>query len=111
MSTASDVYSFGVILLELITGEMAIIKDTSGVKSHITERVTQRNIESIVDQRLQASSYSIDSVRKAFATAMVCVENTKVKRSNISWVYSQLEDALKIEKASEGIRENEYISQ
>ena len=54
----------------------------------------------MIDKKLQAGTYNIDSVRKVIETAKDCVKETKSERPDISTVYSKLQDALKIETRS-----------
>lgn len=92
--------------MELVTGQAAIIKGTPHI--HISQWIAGKSIESAVDPRLQATIYSIDSVRKAKETAMACLKMRKIERPDISWVYSELKDALKIEMRSK--ERTEYYS-
>ena len=90
LHTSSDVYSFGVILLQLITGKGAKIIEPSVPDGtiHISLWIGGKNVESIVDPKLEAGTYSIESVRKVKETAMACLKYTKIQRPNKKWVRS-----------------------
>jgi len=91
----SDVFSFGVVLLEIITGQPAIIK--SEERAHIIQWVNsvllEREISDIVDSRLQGE-FDIDCVKKVLDTAMACVAPTSINRPTMSHVVNELKQCL-----------------
>ncbi|CAL9027741.1 unnamed protein product [Prunus brigantina] len=98
LNEKSDVYSFGVVLLELITGQPAIIKSDEHV--HIVEWVNpelQRgDITSVVDPRMQ-EGYDVNSVWKALEVAMACTTSTSQHRASMDFVLSELKHCLEME--------------
>lgn len=98
LNEKSDVYSFGVVLLELITGQAAIIKSDEHV--HIVEWVNpelQRgDITSVVDPRMQ-EGYDVNSVWKALEVAMACTTSTSQHRATMDFVLSELKHCLEME--------------
>ncbi|KAL6123577.1 hypothetical protein ACLB2K_076098 [Fragaria x ananassa] len=101
LNKKSDIYSFGVVLLELITGRTAIITDVEPEPVHICQWVRpmfqRRDIESILDSRIQAGTYTISSAWKAVEIAMECVSSTATERPDITVVYKELKECLEIE--------------
>ncbi|KAM1812862.1 hypothetical protein ACFX11_026753 [Malus domestica] len=72
-----DVYSFGVVLLEIITGQPAIIESDDLV--HIVEWVNPEfqngDLTTILDRRIRGE-FDVNSVCKALETAMACTTST-----------------------------------
>lgn len=95
MNEKSDVFSFGVVLLEIITGQPAIIKTEE--RNHIIQWVSsmllERELIDIVDPRLQGE-FDIHLVKKVLDTAMLCVAPTSVNRPTMSHVVMELKQCL-----------------
>ena len=76
MNEKSDVYSFGVVLLEIITGQAALIKNPE--KVHVTQWVSSMlergDVKNIMDPRLEGD-LDINSVWKAIEVVMACVSH------------------------------------
>ncbi|CAK9174536.1 unnamed protein product [Ilex paraguariensis] len=88
LNEKSDVYRFGIVLLELITGQPAITKETKVI--HLVDRVNN-----IVDPRLR--DFNINSAWKILETAMACVPTTATQRLNMSHVLMELKGGLAME--------------
>ena len=100
LNEKSDVYSFGVVLLEIITGQTAIIKNPE--KVHIIQWVSpmleRGDVKNIVDQRLEGD-LDINSVWKAIEVAMACVSPTSIERPAMTYVVIELKQCLAMELA------------
>lgn len=98
LNEKSDVYSFGVVLLELITGQPAVIR--SDERIHIVHWVSPElqkgNIARVVDQRMEGD-FDVNSVWKAFEIAMTCTTRTSHQRATMSFVLSELKQCLEME--------------
>lgn len=105
----SDVYSFGVVLLQIVTGQPAIIQGSGhengsgSTNMHIIQWVRQRlvmgNIESVVDARMQGQ-YDINSVWKATDVAFKCTAQSVVHRPTMTEVVVQLKECIELEAAT-----------
>ena len=93
----SDVYSFGVVLLELVSGQPALIKSTNGITDHLINWVRplidRREIRGIVDPRLNGD-FDISSAWKAVETAMACVRFSSVDRPTMSDIAYELKGCV-----------------
>ncbi|CAB4302978.1 unnamed protein product [Prunus armeniaca] len=106
LNKKSDIYSFGIVLLELITGRAAIIRDLEQLPIHICQWVRPKfekieiEIESIVDSRIQGTFLN-SSAKKSIEIAMACVSSTSIQRPDITVVFNDLKECLEIEMPSE----------
>ena len=110
MNEKSDVFSFGIVLLELITGQPAIVKNDEPI--HLVHWVSPKletgDIESVVDKRLQRD-FDVNSVWKALELAMTCTTPTSSQRPTMNLVLSELKECFAME-LSRGQEIREEIS-
>ncbi|KAJ4768531.1 Leucine-rich repeat protein kinase family protein [Rhynchospora pubera] len=111
LTEKSDVYSFGVVLLQIVTGQPAIIQGTgpeSGVMTLIQwvrQRLARGNIESVVDARMQGD-YDINSIWKAADVALKCTAQSGTQRPTMSEVVVQLKECIELEAVAAGRNNN-----
>ncbi|KAJ3704093.1 hypothetical protein LUZ61_007798 [Rhynchospora tenuis] len=104
LSEKSDVYSFGVVLLQIITGQPAIIQGTGpesepvNVSQWVRQRLSRGNIDSVVDARMQGD-YDINSVWNAANVALECTEMSGVHRPTMADVIVRLQECIELEAA------------
>ncbi|KAF3335016.1 putative leucine-rich repeat receptor-like protein kinase [Carex littledalei] len=117
LTEKSDVYSFGVVLLQIVTGQPAIIQG-SGPESEsmnmniiqwVRQRLTKGNIESVVDARMQGE-YDINSVWKAADVALKCTAQSGIQRPTMTEVVIQLKECMELEAATERNYNTNYNS-
>ncbi|KAJ9130024.1 hypothetical protein P3X46_035050 [Hevea brasiliensis] len=93
----SDVYSFGIILLELITGLPAAIRNTLGgficIRQWIRPKINRGDIQTIVDPRLQGE-FDANSAWKAVEIAFSCVSDVAIQRPDMSHVLGELQECM-----------------
>ncbi|XP_038696402.1 probable LRR receptor-like serine/threonine-protein kinase At4g29180 [Tripterygium wilfordii] len=98
LTEKSDVYSFGIVLLELITGQPAVIKGDDYI--HITlwvePMLESGNIERLIDQRLRGD-FDVNSVWKALEVAVSCIKRHPFYRAAMSSVLAELKQCLTME--------------
>ncbi|TXG68774.1 hypothetical protein EZV62_003709 [Acer yangbiense] len=100
LTEKSDVYSFGIVLLELITGQRAVIKghENTHIARWVCPFLERGDIRSIIDPRL-GENFDTNSIWKAVETAMVCVPDIPIKRPTMSHVVTELKECLEMEIA------------
>ncbi|KAM1361254.1 hypothetical protein COP2_027077 [Malus domestica] len=98
LNETSDVYSFGVVLLELITGQPAVIKSDEVIHlaTWVSSELEKRELKCIVDQRMQ-EEFDEHSVWKALEIAMACTNSTSQDRVTMDVVLSELKYCLEME--------------
>lgn len=98
LTEKSDVFSFGVVLLELITGQPAIIRneETVHIIQWVKSELEQGNTKSVIDKRLR-DNFDVNSVYKALDVAMACTTSSSQQRATMSYVLIELKQCLEIE--------------
>lgn len=98
LSEKSDVYSFGVVLLELITGQLPVIKvpQSTTLIQWVQQRLATGNIEDVVDANL-GSQYDVNSIWKAADVALRCTSPTAHQRPSMAEVVLELKESLSLE--------------
>ncbi|GLT31268.1 hypothetical protein SLA2020_060150 [Shorea laevis] len=112
ISKKSDVYSFGIILMELISGQPAIIRQGEEDDIHILRWICplfdKGDIWSIVDPRLQGE-FNINTARKAIKIAMSCVLPIR-QRPDMSHVLAKLKECLDVEMGFRSLDETGWLT-
>jgi Protein tyrosine and serine/threonine kinase len=115
LTEKSDVYSFGVVLLQIVTGQPAVIQGTGpdsgnvNVIQWVNQRLARGEIESVVDARMQGE-YDINSVWKAADVALKCTAQTSAPRPTMTEVVIQLKECLELEVATGREYNSNYYS-
>ncbi|XP_048422898.1 probable LRR receptor-like serine/threonine-protein kinase At5g59680 [Pyrus x bretschneideri] len=93
-----DVYSYGVVLLELITGQLAIIEsdDLDHIVEWVNPEFQNEDLTIILDRRIRGE-FDVNSVWNALETAMACTTFTSHHRATMAFVLCQLTQCLEIE--------------
>ena len=98
LNEKSNVFSFGIVLLELITGQPAIVKNDEPIHlvHWVSPKLEMGDIESVVDKRLQGD-FDVNSILKALELAMTCTTPTSSQRAAMSLVLLELKECLAME--------------
>ncbi|KAJ4821267.1 Leucine-rich repeat protein kinase family protein [Rhynchospora pubera] len=102
LTEKSDVYSFGIVLLELITGQKALISasgqeaEKTNIVYWVRQRLAKGNIESIVDARMKGE-YDANSVWKVTDLALKCTMPLGSQRPMMPEVVAQLKECMESE--------------
>nr|CAB3460920.1 unnamed protein product [Digitaria exilis] len=96
----SDVFSFGVVLLELVTGRPAILRDPEPISIILwsRQRLARGNIEGVVDPRMRGD-HDVNSVWKTADIALKCTAQSSAQRPTMADVVAQLQECLDLEVA------------
>ncbi|RWR78141.1 putative leucine-rich repeat receptor-like protein kinase isoform X2 [Cinnamomum micranthum f. kanehirae] len=97
LTEKSDVYSFGIVLLELITGQHAIIRSSNSDAINIKDWASPLFAGGDIN-------YGPDSVWKAVEIAMACTPLRSIERPTMSHVVTKLKEYLETELAWERSR-------
>ncbi|XP_078169131.1 putative leucine-rich repeat receptor-like protein kinase At2g19210 [Carex rostrata] len=109
LTEKSDVFSFGVVLLQIVTGQPAIIQGSGhengsgsmnmNIIQWVRQRLVKGNIESVVDARMQGE-YDINSIWKAADVALKCTAQSAAQRPTMTEVVLQLKECIELEAAT-----------
>ncbi|MCO5549976.1 hypothetical protein L7F22_003453 [Adiantum nelumboides] len=94
-----DIYSFGVLLIEVISGQTAIFKDSLQQPTNLVEWVKAYIDRGVIDEIVDVSLHGQYDDQSAWKVA-ACVERPSSKRPKISEVHFELKEAEKTELES-----------
>eukprot|EP00257_Ricinus_communis_P014970 XP_015572778.2 probable LRR receptor-like serine/threonine-protein kinase At1g05700 isoform X1 [Ricinus communis] len=103
LTEKSDVYSFGIVLLELITGQPAIMRNRDEnihIVHWVRPFIERGDIRSAADPRLQGK-LDTNSAWKFMEIAMSCVPPIMIHRPTMNHVVAELKECLGTEIARE----------
>ncbi|KAI9128757.1 hypothetical protein K1719_000240 [Acacia pycnantha] len=98
LNEKSDIYSFGIVILELITGQPAVIKgeELEHITAWVTNELKRGDFSRIVDPRLEGK-FSASSMEKAFGIAVACCASPSIHRPSLNFVVQELKQCLEME--------------
>lgn len=98
LTIKSDVYSFGVVLLELLTGERAIHKQSHGpvnIVDYAVPRIVNHDLASVLDQRPGAPIVNeLKAIELIAQLAAQCVRLEGKERPTMTEIVAVLEEAM-----------------
>ncbi|XXG57215.1 hypothetical protein AAC387_Pa03g4429 [Persea americana] len=104
LTQKSDVYSFGVVLLELITGQPAVIRNADNEKRTLVDWaspiIAGGDIQAVVDPRLEGD-YNINSLWKVAEIALACTSPRSIERPSMRDIVTELKYYLETETGAE----------
>lgn len=94
-------FSFGVVLLEMITGQPAILRneDRTRIADWVDSTVKNGDIKQVIDPRFRGK-YDVNAVWKAVELALACASRISSNRPTMNIVVMELKECLAIEIGS-----------
>ncbi|KAF2931738.1 hypothetical protein DAI22_05g233300 [Oryza sativa Japonica Group] len=90
--------SFGVVLLELVTGKPALLRDldNTSIIQWVQQHLARGNIEDVVDARMHGD-HDINSVWKVVDIALKCTMQESIHRPTMTGVVAMLQECIELE--------------
>ncbi|KAA8527517.1 hypothetical protein F0562_034768 [Nyssa sinensis] len=85
----TDVYAYGVLLLELITGRLALDKSQKSLLIWAKPLLANNNIKDLVDPSL-AGAYDSEQMNRMVSIASLCIHQSSIERPQMSKVVRML---------------------
>ncbi|XP_054785685.1 probable LRR receptor-like serine/threonine-protein kinase At4g29180 isoform X2 [Prosopis cineraria] len=98
LNEKSDIFSFGVVIIELITGQPAVIRGEESIHilAWVTYELESGDFSRIVDPRLEGK-FCTGSVERALGVAMACSATPSIHRPTMNFVVQELKQCLEME--------------
>ncbi|KAK1360240.1 Protein kinase domain-containing protein [Heracleum sosnowskyi] len=98
LTEKSDVFSFGVVLLEMITGQPAILRneDRTRITEWVDSTVKNGDIKQVIDPSFRGN-YDVNAVWKAVELALACASGIPSNRPTMNTVVMELKECLAID--------------
>uniref|UniRef100_A0A7N0T2G1 non-specific serine/threonine protein kinase n=1 Tax=Kalanchoe fedtschenkoi TaxID=63787 RepID=A0A7N0T2G1_KALFE len=106
----TDVYSFGVLLLELITGRMALDKSQKSLVLWAKPLIARNSIDELVDPSL-SGTYDVEQMKRMILTASLCIHESPADRPQMKDVSTILRGDQESEQLVKQYQEQSLASQ
>ncbi|XP_074336156.1 putative LRR receptor-like protein kinase At1g51890 [Apium graveolens] len=97
LTEKSYVFSFGVVLVEMITGQPAILRneDRTRITDWVDSTIKNSDIKQVIDPRFKGK-YDVNIMWKAIELALVCASRNSSNSPTINVVVIELKECLAI---------------
>ncbi|KAL6655713.1 hypothetical protein ACP70R_006539 [Stipagrostis hirtigluma subsp. patula] len=100
LTESCDVYSFGIVVLEVATGEAAIVPGYGRIVQRVKQKTAAGDISLVADAQL-GDAYDKSSMWKVVDMAMMCTADAAAERPKMAAVVVLLTESLALEEARE----------